>query len=143
MGSVPQYSSQKSSYVLKLMMLKYFPLVLGPSIWHYLKVLEVTKKTISWNEKSVGLGDHKCHSFCCLTVSWGKFWNRFLNYKAKKVVEMISKVFSAFHVLNLNIDFLVSVESFKNASCLKRMKKKSFNTISQPAYYFISVVIWV
>ena len=56
---------------------------------------------------------------------------------------MISKVFSTFHVLNLNIDFLVSVESFKNASCLKRMKKKSFKTISQPAYYFISVVIWV
>lgn len=37
---------------------------------------------------------------------------------------MISKVFSAFHVLNLNIDFLVPVESFKNAGCLKRMKKK-------------------
>lgn len=72
-------------------------------------------------EKVLGLGDHK---FCCLTVSWGKFWNRFLNYKAKKVVEMISKVFSALHVLSLDIYFLVPVESFKNSSCLKRMKKK-------------------
>lgn len=36
---------------------------------------------------------------------------------------MISEVFSALHILSLNVYFLVSVGSSKNENCLKRRKK--------------------